>query len=102
MRKKKKSTCSCAPQQEVCSICNEVLSNNKTSCGCKKTTKKQMDCYCDDYELTCEDKCKQLAKQAEELYQRALACEAKATQAYEQAKECEKASNALAAKAKNL
>ena len=114
MRKKKKQVCSTISKHEDCNICSEQVktckpckpSNTckpcKPSNTCKKAVKKYVECSGDDYEITCVDKCVKVAKQAEELFEKALECECKATEAYEQAKECEKLSKVLSSKAKNL
>lgn len=103
MRKKKKSGCSCTPQHEVCnSSYNDTVNSCKPMKTYKKPVKKYVDCSCNDYETICVDKCANLAKQAEELFERALECECKASEAYEQARECEKSSKILSAKAEEL
>ncbi|RDY24708.1 hypothetical protein CHF27_000475 [Romboutsia maritimum] len=111
MRKKKKQWCSCTPQYESCNPCEKSvdtwkpastckLTNNCKSC--KKPTKKYVDCSCEDYESTCVEKCENLAKKAQELFDKASESECQATQTYDQAKECEKSAQVLSAKANNL
>ena len=102
MRRRKKTACSCAPQSEVCNVCNETPTQTKVVSHCKKPIKKEDECPCGDYEITHVDNCVKLAKQAEELFEKALEFECKATESYEQAKECEKSSKVLSAKAESL
>jgi len=114
MRKKKKQVCSTISKYEDCNIASEQVntckpcktnkpSNScKPSSTCKKPVKEYVECPCDDYQITSVDKCAKVAKQAEELFEKALESECKATEAYEQAKECEEASKILSSKAKNL
>ena len=61
------------------------------------------DCKCDQhFEITCVDKCLELAQKAEDLFDEASRCECKAKELMEKARECEKSSNVLAAKANDL
>ena len=85
MKKKKKYGFGCAPQHEDGNICNEPVNQCKSINPCKKQVKKYVDCSCDDYEITCVDKCANLAKQAEELFEKACKFERKAADAFEQA-----------------
>ena len=77
MKKKKKQSCSCTPQNEVCAPVEAVKITKKcevckpcetvvectpiSSCKPCPTEKKPMDSYvecpCGDYEITCVDKC---------------------------------------------
>ena len=61
-----------------------------------------VECPCGDYEITCVDKCVELAKKAEELFNKACKYEAEATQTFNQAKECEKSAKLLSQKACSL
>ena len=122
MKKKKKQSCSCTPQNEVCAPVEAVKITKKcevckpcetvvectpiSSCKPCPTEKKPMasyvECPCGDYEITCVDKCVELAKKAEELFEKACQYEADATQTFNQAKECEKSAKLLSQKACNL
>lgn len=122
MKKKKKQSCSCTPQYEACKQIEPVKTNKKcepckscetvsectpiSSCKPCHTEKKPMasyvECPCGDYEITCVDKCVELAKKAEELFEKACKYEADATQTFNQAKECEKSAKLLSQKACNL
>ncbi len=102
MKKKKKYGCGCTPQPEDCNVCNEPINQCKPINTCKKQVKQYVDCGCDDYEVTCVDKCADLAKRAEELFEKACKCESRAAEAFEQAQRLEKSSKVLSAKAQNL
>ena len=128
MKKKKKQPCSYAPQVEPCNTCApintcEPCKTIKSHDSCKSceaveecspilsckpcsTHKKTMDCYvecpCDNYEITCVDKCVELAKKAEALFEKACKYEAEATNTFNQAKECEKSAKLLSQKACSL
>lgn len=122
MKKKKKQSCSCAPPSEACKVVEPCKPVNKcvvckpceteiectpiSSCKPCLPEKKHMhsyvECPCGDYEITCVDKCVELAKKAEELFEKACQCESEATQAFNQAKECEKSAKILSQKACNL
>lgn len=116
MRKKKKQSYSCAPQYDACNPCEEKINtckpvkqtkiSNACSCNtnnvCKKPVKKYVEDICGDYEITCVDKCVNLAKKAEELFDKACECDAQAVETYNQAKECEKSAKLLEQKANNL
>lgn len=118
MKKKKKQSCSCTPQKEACKpveakkceICkpyeNVAECTPISSCKPCPTEKKPMasyvECPCGDYEITCVDKCVELAKKAEELFDKACQYESDATQTFNQAKECEKSAKLLSQKACNL
>ncbi len=122
MKKKKKQSCGCAPQMESCKPvemykttkkcevskpCETILDCEPISC-CKPQYEKPImhpsyvDCPCGDYEITCVDKCVDLAKKAEELFEKACKYEVEATQTFNQATECEKSAKALSQKACNL
>lgn len=122
MKKKKKQSCSCTPQNEACAPVENVKTTTKyetckpcekvvectpiSSCKPCYTEKKPMNCYvecpCGDYEITCVDKCVELAKKAEELFDKACKYETDATQTFNQAKEFEKSAKLLSQKACNL
>ncbi|WP_455538282.1 hypothetical protein [Terrisporobacter sp.] len=123
MKKKKKQSCSCTSQYETCKPCEPVKATTKkcedydpcetiteyspiSSCKPCSTEKNLMasyvDCPSGDYEITCVDKCVELAKKAEELFDKACKYEANATNAFNQAKECEKSAKLLSQKACNL
>lgn len=122
MKKKKKQSCSCTPQNEACKVESTCTTTKKcevckpcetvvectpiSSCKPCTTEKKPVSCYvespCGDYEITCVDKCVELAKKAEELFEKACKYEADATQTFNQAKECEKSAKLLSQKACNL
>ncbi|MCI6456222.1 MAG: hypothetical protein SPI06_04280 [Terrisporobacter sp.] len=122
MKKKKKQSCSCTPQYEACKPVETVKTTKKcevckpcetvvectpiSSCKPCITEKKPMESYvecpCGNYEITCVDKCVELAKKAEELFDKACKYEADATQTFNQAKECEKSAKLLSQKACNL
>ena len=122
MKKKKKQSCSCTPQIESCKVEEPCKTTKKcetckpceavaecmpiSSCKPCPTEKKPMasyvECPCGDYEITCVDKCVELAKKAEELFEKACKYEADATQTFNQAKECEKSAKLLSQKACNL
>ena len=88
MKKKKKQSCSCTPQYdacktvepckktqkcEICKPCETVvectpISSCKPCPTEKKPMNSYMECPCGDYEITCVDKCVELAKKAEELF----------------------------------
>ncbi len=122
MKKKKKQSCSCTPQYdackpvetckttqkcEVCKPCETVVECTPIS-SCKpchiekKPMTSYMECPCGDYEITCVDKCVELAKKAEELFEKACKYEADANATFNQAKECEKSAKLLSQKACNL
>ena len=85
MKKKKKQSCSCTPQYdacktvepckktqkcEICKPCETVvectpISSCKPCPTEKKPMNSYMECPCGDYEITCVDKCVELAKKAE-------------------------------------
>ena len=69
MKKKKKSSCSCIPQQGVCndSIVERILSIKtcKPVNNCKKTMKKYIEPICNDCEVKFVDTCSDLASKAE-------------------------------------
>ena len=105
MKKKKKQSCSCTPQYDVC---NENMPSI-TSCKpvkqadtCKMPVQTCPEDICGDYEITCVDKCVNLAKKAEELFEKALQCDCQATDIYNQAQQCEKSAQVLSQKANNL
>lgn len=122
MKKKKKQSCSCTPQNQACKSIENVKASKKnevckpcenlmecepiSSCKPCPTEKKPIssyvDCPCGDYEITCVDKCVELAKKAEELFEKACKYEVDATQTFNQAKECEKSAKLLSQKACNL
>lgn len=122
MKKKKKQSCSCTPQKEACKPVEAVKTIKKcevckpcetavectpiSSCKPCHTEKKPIasyvECPCGDYEITCVDKCVELAKKAEELFEKACKYEVDATQTFNQAKECEKSAKLLSQKACNL
>lgn len=122
MKKKKKQSCSCTPQYdacktvepckktqkcEICKPCETVvectpISSCKPCPTEKKPMNSYMECPCGDYEITCVDKCVELAKKAEELFEKACKYEADATQTFNQAKECEKSAKLLSQQACNL
>lgn len=122
MKKKKKQSCSCTPQNEACNVVEPVKTAKKcdvckpyeneaecmpiSSCKPCPTEKKPMASYvetpCGNYEITCVDKCVDLAKKAEELFEKACQYEANAKQTFNQAQECEKSAKLLSQKACNL
>ena len=122
MKKKKKQSRSCTPQYdacktvepckktqkcEICKPCETVvectpISSCKPCPTEKKPMNSYMECPCGDYEITCVDKCVELAKKAEELFEKACKYEADATQTFNQAKECEKSAKLLSQQACNL
>ena len=121
MKKKKKSSCSCTPQQDVCNnsvtnTCNTCNTNNtckpsntcdanntcKPNNTCKKPMKKYIEAVCNDCEIKFVDTCADLASKAEELFEKALQHQCMAEEALEQAKQCEQSANTLAANAQNL
>lgn len=123
MKKKKKQSCSCTPQNEACKPFDDNVKSSKnceickpydtemecepiSSCKPCHTDKKPIasyvECPCGDYEITCVDKCVELAKKAEELFDKACKYEVDATQTFNQAKECEKSAKLLSQKACNL
>lgn len=105
MKKKKKQWCSCTPQYENCNVDSETINNCKPTTKskyCKKPVKKYVECPIEDYEITCVDKCADLAEKAEKLFEKALDCECKAVDAFEKAEELEKKAKVLSAKANKL
>ena len=106
MKKKKKSSCSCIPQQDVCndSLLNTCKPNNtcKPVNSCKKSVKKYIEPICNDCEVKFVDTCADLASKAEELFEKALEHQCIAEETLEQAKECEESAKVLAADAQNL
>ena len=76
MKKKKKSSCSCIPQQDVCddSLLNTCKHNNtcKPVNSCKKSVKKYIEPICNDCEVKFVDTCADLASKAEELFEKSL------------------------------
>lgn len=104
MRKKKKQSCSCTPQHDACNENIQTITSckpNKQVNTCKPA-QTCVDDICGDYEITCVDKCVNLAKKAEELFEKALQCDCQATDIYNQAQQCEKSAQALSQKANNL
>ena len=100
MKKKKKSSCSCIPQQDVCndSLLNTCKPNNtcKPVNSCKKSVKKYIEPICNDCEVKFVDTCADLASKAEELFEKALEHQCIAEETLEQAKECEESAKVLA------
>ena len=92
MKKKKKSGCSCMPQQDVCNdmplnckpnnVCKPV---NNCMNNCKNSTKKYIDPICNDCEVKFVDTCADLASKAEELFEKALKHQCIAEETLEQA-----------------
>ena len=106
MKKKKKSSCSCIPQQGVCndSIVESCKVNKtcKPVNNCKKTMKKYIEPICNDCEVKFVDTCSDLASKAEELFEKALEHQNIAEEALEQAKKYEKEAKILESDAQNL
>ena len=100
MRKKKKQSCSCTPQHDACNENIQTITSckpNKQVNTCKPA-QTCVDDICGDYEITCVDKCVNLAKKADELFEKALQCDCQATDIYNQAQQCEKSAQALSQK----
>lgn len=92
MKKKKKQSCSCTPQYdacktvepckktqkcEICKPCETVvectpISSCKPCPTEKKPMNSYMECPCGDYEITCVDKCVELAKKKLKNYLKKL------------------------------
>ena len=106
MKKKKKSSCQCIPQQNVCNepILNSCKPNNiyKPANNCKNISKKYIEPICNDCEVKFVDTCADLASKAEELFEKALQHQCKAEETLQQAKEYEQEAKVLAANAQNL
>ena len=73
---------SCIPNTNI----NSIDSCKPTKC---KPKIKEYTCPCEDCEITCEDKCADLAQRAEELFNKAMKYEEKAKCALKEAKELE-------------
>ena len=71
---------SCIPNTNI----NSIDSCKPTKC---KPKIKEYTCPCEDCEITCEDKCVDLAQRAEELFNKAMKYEEKAKCALKEAKE---------------
>lgn len=86
---------SCIPNTNI----NSIDSCKPTKC---KPKIKEYTCPCEDCEITCEDKCADLAQRAEELFNKAMKYEEKAKCALKEAKELEQNAKCLSQKSCNL
>lgn len=86
---------SCIPNTNI----NSIDSCKPTKC---KPKIKEYTCPCEDCEITCEDKCTDLAQRAEELFNKAMKYEEKAKCALKEAKELEQNAKCLSQKSCNL
>lgn len=100
MKKKKKQGLGCEPKQENSNIYNKKINQQKSINTCNKQIKKYIEC--DDYEISCSDKCLDLAKKSNELFEKACIYESKASDVFGQSKNLENESKVLSAKAQNL
>lgn len=98
---KMEATC-CKPCYEKEVECEPISCCKPSPCSKKAISPSYVECPCGDYEITCVDKCVELAKKAEELFDKACKYETDATQTFNQAKECEKSAKLLSQKACNL
>ncbi len=86
---------SCIPEKSI----NTIDSCKPTTC---KPKIKEYTCPCEECEITCEDKCADLAEKAEELFNKAMKYEEKAKCALKEARELEQNAKCLSQKSCDL